>query len=331
MDVFLSFLIATSSAFLLILVSSSITYADSLTINQALPDLSGIAWIDNDTFLAIHDAKFPEEADAPRVSLLSLPSEIGGTVITPLNVTWSRGENPGSDLECIARLPDAARTQDTLRFLMGESGDNDRGSKRIFLSELDNNILTATETISWPIDIHNVEGCAVTAIGNELIFIFAERAQGSHTTSISWAPLLLDPLRFGPVNSAEYRVPREQQAEIDPGFRPVSALEIDENGNILIASARDPDIDIGPFASGVWLAGHTSSQQDSIGSPVSMLDSPQHLASVDGLKIEGLATRPSSNGSGTEVIIGTDDEFSGGVLRVLPQTVSSNLTGLTNK
>lgn len=87
-----------------------------------------------------------------------------------------------------------------------------------------------TDTAPWPIDIYNLEGCAATAIDNELKFIFAERAQGSQTTSINWATLLLDPLRFGPVKSVEYRAAGEQQAGIDPGFRPVSALEIDDNG-----------------------------------------------------------------------------------------------------
>ncbi len=332
MTLFPNLLIATSIAFLPILASSSTISANGLSTNQALPDLSGVAWIDNDTFLGIHDAKFPEEAGAPRVSLLSLPSELGGTVITPLNVTWPRGVNPGSDLECIARLPDAVQTQDTPRFLIGESGDNDRGSKRIFLSELNNDSLLVTDIVPWPIDIHNVEGCSVTVLDNELIFIFAERAQVSQTTGINWATYLLDPLRFGPVNSVEYLVPSDHhQAEIDPGFRPVTALEIDDNGSILIASAIDPDIDIGPFASQVWLAGRTSSQQDSTGSPISMLDSPQQLASVDGLKIEGLTTRPVGNGSGTEVIIGTDDEFNGGVLRVLPQTVRGNSTSFTSQ
>jgi hypothetical protein len=298
-----------------ILASCSLTSAGSLSTSQALPDLSGIAWLDNDTFFAIHDAKFPLEATAPRASLLSLPSQLGGTVITPLNVTWPQGESPGSDLECVARIPDSVQTQDTIRFLIAESGDDDDGPKRIFFSELNNDSLIVINSVPWPIDVHNVEGCSVTAVDNELIFVFAERAQGSLTTNINWATLLLDPLRFGPVNSLEYRVPSEQQA----GFRPVTALEIDDTGNIFIASSIDPDNDAGPFASEVWLAGRISSHQDSTSSQISLLDSPERLVSVDGFKVEGLATRPVRNGSGTEVIIGTDDEFFGGVLRLLPQ------------
>jgi hypothetical protein len=316
---------AIAIALLPVLLSSTFASALGLPTNPSPPDLSGIAWIDNDTFLAIHDAKFPEEAAAPKASLLTLPSQLGGTLVTPLNVTWPREGNPGSDLECVAQIPD--QTREITRFLLGESGDNDRGSKRILLAELDNNTLIAKDTVPWPIDIYNVEGCAVTAIGDELVFIFAERAQGSSTTNISSAALQLDPLRFGPVNSVEYRAPIED--EVDSGFRPVSALEIDEKGNILTASAIDPDVDTGPFSSQVWLAGHISADQSAT-PPISLLDSPELLATLDGLKVEGLATRPTVNGSDIEVVIGTDDEYNGGVLRVLPRTVMGNTTVLTD-
>jgi hypothetical protein len=324
-----SFTLLIAIALLPIVISSSVKTADGLSVNPALPDLRGLAWIENDTFLAIHDAKFPSEADEPRANLLSLPSQLGGTVITPINVSWPLGEDPGSDLECIARIPDVTQTQDATRFLIGESGDNDRGSKRIFLSELNNDTLLGIDTLSWPVEIHNVEGCAVAAVNNELVFIFAERAQGSHNTSINWATLSLDPLEFGPVNSIGYQAPSEQQDGVDPGFRPVSALEIDDDGNIFIASAIDPDVDTGPFASEVWLAGFISPEQDSTSLPISLLDSPRRLGTLDGLKVEGLATRPMANG--TEVVIGTDDEFSGGILRVLPQTVGNDTDSLTNQ
>lgn len=309
--------IMTTTTLISILVNFSFLSTSGLTSpNQALPDLSGIAWVTGDTFLAIHDAKYPSESAEPRASLLSLPSQLGGTIITPLNITWPQGESLGSDLECVAKIPEVANTKDTPLFLLGESGDNDRGSKRIFLSELNNNTLIVTNSIPWPNDIHNVEGCAVTAVDNELVFVFAERAHGSGVTNIDWATIFLDPLRFGPVNSLEYQVPDEQQAN----FRPVSALEIDDTGKIFISSAIDPNDDAGPFASKVWLAGHISSPQNSTSSPIVLLDSPKPLASLDGLKVEGLASRPTGNGSSTEIIIGTDDEFHGGVLRILPQT-----------
>jgi len=208
------------------------------------------------------------------------------------------------------------------RFLIAESGDDDEGTKRIFLSEVKDDSFLISGTIPWPTNVLNVESCAVAAMDNELVFIFAERAEGSTTTNINWATMSVEPLKFGPVNSVEYHSPSNEQ-EVNPGFRPVSALKFDNKGNILVASAIDPDSDIGPFASNVWLGGQIISKNNSSITPISILDPPEQLASIDGLKVEGIAVRANSNDSGTEVIVGTDDEFSGGVLRILPLNQTS--------
>jgi hypothetical protein len=46
---------------------------DSLSSSNPLPDLSGLAWMGEDLFVAVHDAKNPDELDRPRVSILALP------------------------------------------------------------------------------------------------------------------------------------------------------------------------------------------------------------------------------------------------------------------
>ena len=51
---------------------------------QRLLDLSGLAWIDGDVFLAVHDAKFPEEPRRARASLLRLPASLDGVEWKPL-------------------------------------------------------------------------------------------------------------------------------------------------------------------------------------------------------------------------------------------------------
>lgn len=45
---------------------------------EPMPDISGLAWVERDTFLAVHDAKNPEENHLPRVSLLRLPRSAEG-------------------------------------------------------------------------------------------------------------------------------------------------------------------------------------------------------------------------------------------------------------
>jgi hypothetical protein len=64
MKLLLTFLIFAS-----ILASFSLTSAWGQSTNQSLPDLSGIAWIEDDTFFPVHDANFPDEAATPRASL----------------------------------------------------------------------------------------------------------------------------------------------------------------------------------------------------------------------------------------------------------------------
>lgn len=51
---------------------------------QKLLDVSGLVWVEGDTFLAVHDAKFPDERKLTRVSLIQLPQSLDGMQWTPL-------------------------------------------------------------------------------------------------------------------------------------------------------------------------------------------------------------------------------------------------------
>ena len=94
----------------------------------------------------------------------------------------------------------------------------------------------------------------------------------------------------------------------------MSAIDIDAEGVVYAASAVDPG-NSGPFRSIVWRIGRL--RADGHGQPLLALDArPRRLAVVDGLKVEGLAVRRIA--SKTEIIIGTDDESYGGVIRPLP-------------
>ena len=93
--------------------------SDSRTIQhvKSFPDLSGLAWVEGDTFLAVHDAKNPEELDRPRVNLLKLPQSLDGIAWTTLSLSWPGPLGPSGDLESIARIPG------TDSFLLVESGE----------------------------------------------------------------------------------------------------------------------------------------------------------------------------------------------------------------
>jgi hypothetical protein len=276
------------------------------TFESGLPDISGFAWISGDRFLAVHDGKNPED---PRVSLVELPPSSTGLTRQTMEVSWPEAHGLSSDLESAARIPG------TPFILLAESGSAKRNGallQRIFLVENRDRRLEILDVVDWPVLVKNVEGAAVARVGEQLIFLFAERAEGQPSTLLCWASLTLRPLAFGSFQEVTFTSPDPT----GPHARPVSAIEIDEAGRIYVASAVDPGDDNGPFRSVIWRIGHM--EADGSGGPRVILDErPQRLASLDGVKVEGLALREDADGD-PSIFFGTDDENYGGILRLLP-------------
>lgn len=276
---------------------------------RTMPDVSGLAWVERDTFLAVHDAKNPEENDLPRLSLLRLPRSAEGVRWKPLEVSWPAQAAKSSDLESVARIPG------TSLFLLVESGESSHAGRRfsrIFLAELGGESVTIRSATEFPYPVKNVEGSAVSRLGNRLVFMWAERGDGQAGTKLSWADLQLEPFRLG--------APR--QAYFKPGnftgknWRPVSAIDVDGRGRVYVATAYDPDDDGGPFASVIWRAGQVRVNQTGMVT-VELLGAPRLVARLDGLKVEGLAIRERARGV-SELFAGVDDENYGGAVRQIP-------------
>jgi hypothetical protein len=160
--------------------------------------------------------------------------------------------------------------------------------------------------------VSNVEGAAVAHVGEQLIFVFAERAEGQRSTPLRWASLTVRPLAFGSFQEVTFTSPDPT----GPYARPVTAIEIDESGRIYVASGVDPGNDNGPFRSVIWRIGRI--EADGSGKPGVILDErPQRLATLDSLKVEGLVLRQEADGD-PDIFIGTDDENYGGILRLVP-------------
>jgi hypothetical protein len=170
--------------------------ADEAAPPPMLPDLSGLAWVGADDFLAVHDAKAVGEESLPRVSLLTAPRGTTPLLWTALDVDWTAAGGPSHDLEGIARVPGTAL------YLLAESGDGGSEYRRIFVAELTAAALTIREAAPWPVPVFDVEGTAVARVGGALYFLFAERAHGEGSTRIRWAPLALGPLRLGAFREA---------------------------------------------------------------------------------------------------------------------------------
>jgi hypothetical protein len=282
----------------------------ALASNATLPDLSGLAWMGGERFVAVHDAKNPDELDRPRVSLLRTPTTVDGVPWAPVALGWPAPRGPSSDLESAARVPG---TRSVLLNESGEGVSNGRRFRRIFHARLGDAGLQIVQTVRWPVRVQNVEGSAVAIVGGRLFFLFAERAEGQPSTMLRWARMRLNPLTFGRFRGTTYRSP----APKGPDARPVSAIDVDHRNRIFVASAFDSGDDDGPFASAVWHAGRIATGKGAT-ARVRLLKRPRRIARLDGLKVESLAARRTAAGR-TELFAGTDDENYGGALRLLPQ------------
>lgn len=283
-----------------------------------LLDLSGLVAVsgvccrgDEDAtarMLAAHDGKNPDEDDLPRISVLTLTNSPEGILWEPLVIDWPEMEQGlPNDLESAAAIPGTSSA------LFVESGDDGGPFRRIFHVELALDVRDVgriVEIVEWPVSPFNVEGSAVALAGEQLVFLYAERAQGEPTTMIHWAPMSLSPLAFGEFQAVPFTSP----AVTGPDDRPVSAIEVAADGTIYVASAYDSGSDDGPFSSTIWAAGRVI---DDGGPRVALEEMPRLVATLDAFKAESLAIQVALDGSET-LFAGTDDEDYGGVLRPIP-------------
>lgn len=297
-----AFLYATILGFLF----AGAVHAKGLDKALTLPDLSGMAWIEGDLFLGVHDAKRnPKKYNWPRVSLVRLPkSELEGVSWQQLDLKFPGPEGRSSDMESACRIPGSNG------FLFAESGQEGEHDRRIFYAEYDKGQLQIQSYMVWPVTISNVEATEVYQVGGQLIFMYAERAPGLPSTQLKWANLSLNPLSIGTFKEVTYT----GVDSVGKGARPIVALDVDSNGFIYIVSAYDTGNDNGPFRSVVWRIGRVAS--DKSGKPTILLNENKRLATLDGLKVESITIRKAEDGS-EQIYVGTDDEHFGGIIRLI--------------
>lgn len=291
----------------LMAISTSLAGAQESARPSTLLDLSGMAWIEGDLFLAVHDGKNePEEVDWPRASLVQLPKfELQGIIWRNLDVAFPGPQGRSNDLESVCRIPGGKA------FLLCESGQKTKEFRRIFYAVFADGNLSIPACLNWPVEVTNVEATAVCRLGDQLVFLYAERAQGLPATQIRWAKLSLNPLAIGDFQEVTYRA----QDPLGEGARPIVAMDVDRDGLIYAVSAYDSDTDDGPYRSVAWRIGKVTAGAD--GRPRVELCEHKRLATLDGLKVESICVRDLPDG-GKQVLVGTDDEHYGGILRPLP-------------
>lgn len=279
-----------------------------------LLDISGLAWIQDNTFLAVSDAKNPDEKEFMRVSLLGLPHSLSGINFNVLEPKFPGGLS--SDLESAAGIPG------TNKVLLVESANNNGNYQRIFLADVGEDSVAIKDVVAWTdfTSVFNVEGSAVAATHSGLIFIWAERNTQQQFTEVKWTDLQLEPFAIGQsdhVNAVTFTLPADLiDRNGDPLYnRPIVGLDVDSEGNLYSIASFDPeglvpDPDIGPFRSIVFKIGQV------VADDVVLDAEPTTISVLDSLKVESVAIR--ENGNGVEIFVGTDDENYGGILRQLP-------------
>lgn len=303
------FALFTTSEFSLAQQSSNQKPASSLA------DLSGMVWIEDDLFIAVHDAKVADENSKPRVCRLDLPNSLRGITFKDFRSSF-RGVTP-NDLESVSRIPGKKQV------LLVESGDskNAPSIQRIFKASVTRRGIKITNVTPWPVEIHNVEATAVAKLKGKYFFLFAERADNESNTELKWIQFSPDKMEFDhKVYSMKFDSPDTQRYN-----RVIVGMDVDQNGYLYTVSAFDaeaaglPNPDNGPFAAGVYASGRIQLKD---GQPsVELFTPPLKIASVEGFKVETVAVRETTHGGAAQLFIGTDDENYGGTLRQLPAPI----------
>lgn len=299
-------------------------------------DYSDLVAVSGNSFLTVNDRKNPIHAGF-RVGLLSVTRD-KGIIFQPITVSnWRDREQAPSDLEACCAIPNRPN-----EFLLAESGCYNGKFGRIF------HVLLTTCDAGPPsivvlgvmriyerklddrqrsFDGDNVVGIECFEAFGKTILVYGERGGQTHSGTkpgtIVWGELDLNEYQFKKIGESAL-VPRSF-----PGYRDCSALYLvaDEKQRVSIFSVAttDPD-DNGPFDSFIYRAGSFVLDTKSSAVTFEMDLQPTILATVPGLKVEGLAG-PASNVPNSDFSIATDDENLGGVWR--PVFVGD--TGLTRK
>jgi hypothetical protein len=282
--------------------------------SSQLADLSGLAWVEGDKFIGVHDAKTDDaEMLKPRIAKLQLPKNLSGITHEDRRLTFHG--TPPNDLESIAKIPSSTE------YLLVESGDSmqDPSVQRIFKATLQDGQFKIVNQTQWPVKIHNVEGTAVAALGNTFVFVFAERADNQSSTDLCWITFNPVSMKFAKqVNRIKFQSPDPQRFN-----RVIVGLDIDSTGLIYSVSAFDaesaglPNPDNGPYASGIYEIGRITMQNNT--PKIQLHAKPIEHALVDGFKVESIAVRKTNTNARPQLFIGTDDENYGGTLRQLAQ------------
>ena len=278
---------------------------------------SGLALIEPNRYLVVHDAKVYE--DKPRLGILAI--QASGPVYTPLRIVeWMDPDGPANDLESACALSDRPG-----EFLVAESGYWEKKYGRVFHVRLSGETGQVVRAYKLPLlaDSNpkktgdNFEGLAcVRHADGRYLLLLGERGGSELYPSgrLRWGSLDLrsSSLEWAERGTASIEVTAPGPWPAGTKKRDIADLYLDNEGT-LWASATADQGDNGPFRSVIFRIGTVS---PGAVPPVKLTGPVVADWILDGMKVEALAA-PATAAPGSVLSVGTDDENFGGVWRPL--------------
>lgn len=300
------------------------------------PGYSGMALIDDNSYIVIHDTKIRpgEDHEPPRISLLVTDCR-GMYRERAIRVNWESDlKRKPNDLEGICAIPGREH-----EFLAVESGGYRDGEGKIhiighifhlrFTKNLEGDWCgTIQQVIKMPDELNGVEGIACVRIDDESWFVILGEC-GSRTSQggdviTKPARLHWDILELGPPDNipkefisrgfVEFISPDLASCCISVDMRSCSDMYIDAKNQLWISAALDPG-DTGPFRSVIYKAGRIEPGEPK--QPIRIDRHQKEARFIDGLKVEALAAAPAFLSEKAILSFATDDENYHGIWRPL--------------
>ena len=297
---------------------STIQPAADVTSQPPAAGISGMAQIDANSWLVVHDALSFE--NGPRMSIITLSAD-SAPVFHPVTVdSWPDADGRASDLEALSPVPSRPG-----EYLMAESGTWQGKNGRIFHLRLDASTKQAAilGVMKLPVLADNkphqvgdqYEGLAcIRGIDGRLLLLLGERggSQKFPEGVIRWAILDIErhELHFTGKGLEGVKVNAPGKWKNRLANRDISDMYISPEGKIWLSAAEDNG-DNGPFTSVIYSPGRISGN---FSQPVIADRHPEVWRTVGSVKIEALSG-PAESVAGSRMSIGSDDENYGSIWR----------------
>lgn len=297
---------------------TTISQATDTALPPSASGISGMAQIDGNSYLVVHDALSFETG--PRMSIIRLSAD-APPVFHPVTIdSWPNGDGQASDLESLCPVP--SRPND---YLMAESGTWKGKGGRLFHVHLDSltNKAAILGVMKLPVLADNnpqqvgdqYEGIAcIRGTDGRLLLLLGERGGSEKFPDgvIRWGVLDLDrhQLEFTEKGIGGVTINAPGKWNNAKTNRDISDIHISPDGTIWL-SAADDNGDNGAFTSMIYSPGRVSGN---FKAPVLPSRHPKVWRIISSIKVEGLSGPPASV-AGSRMSIGSDDENYGAIWR----------------